>query len=67
MYANGQGVEQDQVKANQLYQLAADQGDATAQNNLGVNHEIGKGLPVDLKKHLRYICKPQNKRMHLHK
>ena len=35
-YENGAGVEKDLVEAVRCYKLAADQGDAVAQVNLGV-------------------------------
>jgi uncharacterized RDD family membrane protein YckC/energy-coupling factor transporter ATP-binding protein EcfA2 len=36
LYQNGQGVPKDLVKAAELYQKAADQGNAAARNNLGL-------------------------------
>ena len=39
MYANGMGVPQDYEEAVRLYRLAADQGDAEAQSNLGWMYE----------------------------
>ena len=47
MYANGQGVPQDYAEAVKWYRLAADQGDAYAQNNLGVMYDQGQGVPQD--------------------
>ncbi len=41
---------QDLEKAFQLYQLAADQGLAQAQCNLGFCYEYGSGVAQDLKK-----------------
>ncbi len=43
MYDNGEGVLQDDKEAVKWYRLAAEQGDAKAQNNLGVMHEKGFG------------------------
>ena len=34
-YENGTGVEKDEVEAAKYYKMAADQGYASAQNNLG--------------------------------
>ena len=42
MYARGQGVPQDYAEAVKWYRLAADQGDARAQNNLGVMYANGR-------------------------
>ena len=43
-YANGLGVEKDDVVAAQLYQSAAEQGVAMAQFNLGVIYSEGRGV-----------------------
>jgi TPR repeat protein len=43
-------VPKDLGKAAELYQKAADQGNANAQNNLGVSYENGQGVPKDLRK-----------------
>jgi TPR repeat protein len=47
MYATGQGVAVDGAHAARWYALAAAQGDASAQNNLGVLYATGDGLPRD--------------------
>ena len=47
MYAEGQGVEVDYVKANEWFQKAAEQGNADAQCNLGVMYAEGQGVEVD--------------------
>jgi hypothetical protein len=47
MYANGQGVCRDDVVAAAWYRCAAEQGDASAQNNLGVMYANGQGVPQD--------------------
>ena len=47
MYAMGRGVPQDDVEAVRLYRLAADQGQASAQYNLGVMYDDGRGVPQD--------------------
>ena len=49
MYHNGWGVPQDYKEAARLYRLAAEQGDADAQGNLGVMFERGYGVPQDYK------------------
>jgi TPR repeat protein len=43
MYATGQGTTRDDTVAIAWYQLAADQGDAQAQYNLGVMIANGQG------------------------
>ena len=47
MYANGEGVPEDDTEAVRWYRLAADQGDAWTQANLGVMFENGEGTPQD--------------------
>ena len=49
MYDKGQGVPQDDKEAVKWYRLAAEQGDAYAQSNLGVTYEKGQGVPQDHK------------------
>ena len=44
MYANGEGVPEDDAEAVRWYRLAADQGDADAQYNLGVMYANGEGV-----------------------
>ena len=41
MYANGEGVPEDDAEAVRWYRLAADQGLADAQYNLGLRHDRG--------------------------
>ena len=49
MYANGRGVEQDDAEAVKWYRLAAEQGDADAQANLGtMAYHNGKGSRAEL-------------------
>ena len=48
MYHNGQGVPQDYEEAAKWYRLAAEQGNARAQFNLGVMYENGEGVAQDL-------------------
>jgi TPR repeat protein len=49
MHAQGKGVLQDYVEAVKWYKLAADQGFAMAQSNLGdmYTYDQGKGVPQD--------------------
>jgi TPR repeat protein len=47
MYARGEGVPQDYVKARQWYKQAAANGDAEAQILLGVMYLGGYGVPQD--------------------
>jgi hypothetical protein len=48
MYDRGEGVAQDYGEAVKWYRLAAEQGEATAQSNLGaMYYDGGKGVPED--------------------
>jgi len=47
MYDNGDGVPQDYAVAVKWYRLAAEQGNASAQANLGVRYYNGEGVPQD--------------------
>ncbi len=47
MYDNGQGVPQDYAEAVKWYRMAAEQGDAKAQSNLGFMYDNGQGVPQD--------------------
>jgi len=47
MYANGEGVPEDDAEAVRWYRLSAEQGDANAQNNLGIMYRDGDGVPED--------------------
>ena len=47
MYANGQGVEQDYAQAARWYRLAAEQGLAYSQYNLGLMYANGQGVGQD--------------------
>ena len=47
MYDTGRGVPQDDAEAAGWYRLAAEQGYASAQNNLGVMYTNGAGVPQD--------------------
>jgi TPR repeat protein len=45
MYRDGDGVPEDDAEAARWYRLAADQGHAPAQFNLGLMHATGEGVP----------------------
>ena len=47
MYEDGAGVPQDYTEAVRFYQVAADQGNAGAQFNLGLMHANGTGVSQD--------------------
>ncbi|NCX62196.1 MAG: sel1 repeat family protein, partial [Betaproteobacteria bacterium] len=47
MFDDGKGVAQDYKEAVRWYQLAAKQGNAEAQNNLGVMYGLGQGVLQD--------------------
>jgi TPR repeat protein len=47
MYANGEGVPEDDATAVMWYTKAAEQGHAIAQFNLGVMYANGDGVPED--------------------
>ena len=47
MYNNGEGVLKDDAEAVRWYRLAADQGLASAQLNLGVKYANGEGVLKD--------------------
>ena len=47
MYANGEGILKDDAEAVRWYRLAAEQGHASAQFNLGVRYATGRGVLKD--------------------
>ena len=47
MYDNGNGVPEDDRQAVFWFRKAAEQGDASAQNNLGLMYANGEGVPED--------------------
>ena len=47
MYADGEGVPEDDAEAVRWYRLAADQGHADAQNSLGLMYADGEGVVED--------------------
>ena len=61
MYKNGNGVAQDYAEAVRWYRLAAEQGFANAQNNLGVTYETGQGvLQNNILSHMWYNIASEN-------
>jgi TPR repeat protein len=54
MYANGQGVPQDDAEAVRWLRLAAGQGNANAQDNLGNMYDYGRGVPEDAAEAVRW-------------
>ena len=54
MYADGQGVPQDDAEAVRWYRLAADQGHSGAQNGLGLMYSNGEGVPQDYAESARW-------------
>ena len=44
LYRTGEGVEQSDQQATELYKMAAKQGDATAQYNMGILYATGQGV-----------------------
>jgi TPR repeat protein len=57
MYANGQGVNPDYNEAIKWYRKAAEQGNAPAQFNLGVNYENGQGVNQDYNEAVKWYRK----------
>ncbi len=55
MDANGEGVPQDDVEAARSFRLAAEQGLAIAQYNLGVMYNNGEGVPEDMAEAARWL------------
>ena len=47
MYANGEGIVQDEAESVRWYRLAAEQGHATAQFSLAFRYVTGAGVPQD--------------------
>ena len=47
MYEKARGVTQDYKEAVKWYRKAAEQGNASAQNNLGVSYYYGRDLLLD--------------------
>jgi TPR repeat protein len=47
LHARGDGVRQNHGESARWYRLAADQGHADAQFNLGLNYDLGRGVAQD--------------------
>ena len=67
MYYYGRGVTKDYVTAANWYRLAAEQGNAKAQGNLGYVYKNGEGVTQITKQQLNGIASQQNKGMLMHK
>ena len=55
MYANGDGVAENDQEAVRWYKLAAEQGDADAQHNLGLMYENGDGVAENDQEAVRWF------------
>jgi len=47
MYANGEGIPENDAEAVKWYRMAAEQGDADGQASLGFMYANGEGVPVN--------------------
>ena len=56
-YANEPGAAQNLAEAIALYQRAADRGLASANFNLGIMHELGRGVPANLANTFKFYLK----------
>ena len=54
MFSNGDGVEQDYAEAVRLHRLAAAQGHADAQGNLGLMFQHGRGVAKNRAEAIRW-------------
>ena len=57
MYNDGDGAEQDNVKAFTWYKKAAEQGHIAAQNHLGSLYQYGLGVEQDSKEAVKWYRK----------
>ena len=57
MYANGEGMPENDIKAVRWFHKAAEQGDADAQYNLGLMYDRGEGVPEDDAEAVRWFHK----------
>ena len=57
MYDEGKGVDKNHKEAVKWYKKAAEQGDATAQYNLGVNYAEGQGIRKDYNEAFKWWTK----------
>ena len=61
MYENGRGVTQDYKEAVKWWRLAAENGYASSQSNLGMMHATGKGVTQDyVKAHMWFNIAAEN-------
>ena len=56
-YCFNKGVKMDYTEAAKWYRKAAEQGDADAQNNLGLCYERGQGVPEDYEEAVKWYRK----------
>ena len=54
MYADGQGVPQDDQEAVKWFRRAAEQGHASAQFNLGLSYNLGEGVTQDYQEGVKW-------------
>ena len=57
MYAKGQGAPQNYAEALKWFRLAANQGDADAQYNLGLMYARSRGVPLDYAEAMQWFQK----------
>ena len=57
MYAQGNGVPEDDAEAVRWYRMAGENGHASAQHNLGVMYAEGKGVEKDDKEAVKWYRK----------
>ena len=57
MYEQGKGVPQDYKEAAKWYRKSAEQGDADAQDKLGLMYYNGQGVPKDYKEAVKWYTK----------
>ena len=55
MYVKGHGVPQNDREAERWLRLAADQGNAAAQLNMGLTYARGRGVPQDYREAERWF------------
>ena len=55
MYDTGEGVPKNDTEAVRWYRMAAEQGDATAQVNLGLMYANGRGVPQNNTEAVRWF------------
>ena len=57
MYQKGDGIEKNEWQAAEMYKMAAEKGDATAQRNLGWLYYEGKGVQKNMKEAAKWFQK----------